>query len=276
MHLIAEREGVEPQQRKKWSKILDAFGALAFAIAPLHSTFIQQIDGATCHPACLLTLHCALSRRVVKGILQVPQDRLWVPRERAEATLYFSRSKSASTPRTPAIHWEVARMYPAPKSVEPVDICFSCDGTPHIACHECKVLHCALHASILCQSEICVGLRPFWTANLAAVAVAVASAIVAVAAVDTRLGVPTVVAASVVNTCRGVWICRKWYATPPQYPQNADGQRRNDQAFCTELQGELKTALFGVCTSNPTMRRKPRHANTKADLIFKRVFCNYL
>ena len=38
---IAEREGVEPQQRKRWSKILDAFGALAFAIAPLHSTFIQ-------------------------------------------------------------------------------------------------------------------------------------------------------------------------------------------------------------------------------------------
>ena len=38
--LIAEREGVEPQQRKRWSKILDAFGALEFAIAPLHSTFI--------------------------------------------------------------------------------------------------------------------------------------------------------------------------------------------------------------------------------------------
>ena len=74
VHLIAERQGVEPQQRKKWSKILDAFGALAFANAPLHSTFIQQIDGASCHPACLLRLHCALSRRVVKGILQVPQD----------------------------------------------------------------------------------------------------------------------------------------------------------------------------------------------------------
>ena len=38
--LIAKREGVEPQQRKKWSKILNAFGALAFAIASLHSTFI--------------------------------------------------------------------------------------------------------------------------------------------------------------------------------------------------------------------------------------------
>ena len=135
--------------------------ALAFAMAPLHSTFIQQLDGVSCHPACLLTLHCALSRRVVKGILQVPQDRFWLLREMAKATLYFSRSKLASTPRTPAVHWEVARMYPEPKSVDFVDTCFSCDGTPHMACHECKVLHCALHASILCQSEICVGLCQF-------------------------------------------------------------------------------------------------------------------
>ena len=174
MDLIAEREGIEPQQRKKLSKILDAFGALAFAIAPLHSTFIKQIDGVSCHPACLLTLHCALSRRVVKGILQVPQDRLWLLCEMAEATMYFSRSKPASTPRTPAVQWEVARMYPEPKYVDPVDTCFSCDGTPHIPCHECKVLHCALHASILCELEICVGLRQLRQsiANLAAVAVA--------------------------------------------------------------------------------------------------------
>ena len=63
--LIAKREGVEPRQWKKWSKVLDAFGAVAFAIAPLHSTFIHQTDGVSCHPACLLTLHCALSRCVV-------------------------------------------------------------------------------------------------------------------------------------------------------------------------------------------------------------------
>ena len=50
-------------------------------------------------------------------------------------------------------------MYPEPKSVDLVDTCLYCDGTPHIVCHECKVLHCALNASILCQSEICVGLR---------------------------------------------------------------------------------------------------------------------
>ena len=156
-------------------------------------------------PACLLTLHCALSRRVVKGILQVPQDRLWLLREMAEATLYFSRSKLASAPRTPAVYWEVARMYPEPKSMDPVDTCFSCDGTPHMACHECEVLHCALHVSILCPSEICVGLRQFWTASLAAVAVA--SAVVAAAAVDTRPGVPTVVAASAVNTSCHVMRC---------------------------------------------------------------------
>ena len=38
--LIAEQEGIQPWQRKKWAKFLGAFGALAFAIAPLHSTFI--------------------------------------------------------------------------------------------------------------------------------------------------------------------------------------------------------------------------------------------
>ena len=141
-------------------------------------------------------------------------------------------------------------MYTDPKSMDPVDTCFPCDGTPHIACHEYKVLHCTLHVSILCQLEICVGLRQFWVANLATATVACA-----------------VVAAFAVNTRPGVWMCREWYAVPPQYPQNADGQLKNHQAFCTELQGELKTALFGMCTNNPTVRGKPRHADTKADLF---------
>ena len=137
MDLIAVRKGVEPQQRKRWSKILDSFSAFAFASAPMHSTFTQQLDGVSCRPACLLTLHSALSRRVVKGVLQVPQDRLWLLCGMAEATLYFSRSKLASTPRTPAVHWEMARMYPQPTSVDPVDTCLSCDGTPHMACLVC-------------------------------------------------------------------------------------------------------------------------------------------
>ena len=57
---LAEREGIQPQPRRKWATFLDAFGSLAFAIAPLYSTFIRQDDFVNCHPACLLMLHCAL------------------------------------------------------------------------------------------------------------------------------------------------------------------------------------------------------------------------
>ena len=77
----------------------------------------------------------------------------------------------------------------------------------HAFCHECKVLHCTLHVSILCQLEICVGLRQFWAGNLVAAA---AAAFVVAAIAD-------------VNTRPGVWICRKWYGVPPQFPQNANG-----------------------------------------------------
>ena len=167
-------------------------------------------------------------------------------------------------------------MYPESKSVDPVDTCFSCDGTPHMACHECKVLHCALHASILCQSEICVGLRQFWTANLAAVVVA--SSIVAASTVDTRHGVPTVVAPLLLTP---VLVCGS-VASGMQCLLNIPKMRmvtltlQIDQENCFKLQGELKTALFGMCTPNRTVATKPRHADTKADLIFKCVFCNYL
>ena len=34
MDLIAEREGIRPQQCKNWAKFLDAFSALAFAMHP--------------------------------------------------------------------------------------------------------------------------------------------------------------------------------------------------------------------------------------------------
>ena len=85
-----------------------------------------------------------------------------------------------------------------------------------------------------------------------------------------------VAAAADVNTYPGVWMCCKWYAVPSQYLQNADGQLRNDQEFCTKLQGELKKTIFGVCTMNATEAGKPSHTDTKADLIFKRVLCTYL
>ena len=80
MDLIAGREGIQPQQRKKWAKFWDAFGALAFAIAPSDSNFIRQDDGVNPPPPpprMSLVLQCALSRHIVNGKLKVPNDRLW-------------------------------------------------------------------------------------------------------------------------------------------------------------------------------------------------------
>ena len=74
--LIAEREGIEPRPQKRWDRFLGEFGSVAFAIAPLYSTFLHQEDGVSCHPGCLLMLHCLLSRRVLNGSIQLPQDRL--------------------------------------------------------------------------------------------------------------------------------------------------------------------------------------------------------
>ena len=63
--LIAEQEGIEPRLQKRWGMFLGGFGSVAFAIAPLYSTFLHQEDGVSCHPTCLVMLHCLLSRRVV-------------------------------------------------------------------------------------------------------------------------------------------------------------------------------------------------------------------
>ena len=81
VNLIAEQEGIKARAHKRWDKFLGEFGSVAFAIAPLYSTFLHQDNFVSCHPACLLMLHCLLSRRVVNGSIQLPQDRLWLLRE---------------------------------------------------------------------------------------------------------------------------------------------------------------------------------------------------
>ena len=58
---------------------------------------------------------------------------------------------------SPPPDWEVARMYTEPKLVHPVDTCFSGDGTPHIACRECKVLHYTLCVSVEPRHQIQLG-----------------------------------------------------------------------------------------------------------------------
>ena len=47
MNLIAEREGFEATPHKRLDKFLGELGSVAFAIAPLYSTFLHQL------PSCL-------------------------------------------------------------------------------------------------------------------------------------------------------------------------------------------------------------------------------
>ena len=71
-----------------------------------------------------------------------------------------------------------------------------------------------------------------------------------------------------------VWVRHKWYLVPHTHTQNADGQLKNDQEFCTKLQADLKMNIFGMCTTNFTEGGKPKYEDSKAHSIFKRVYCN--
>ena len=73
--------------------------------------------------------------------------------------LYESGLKCASTVGMTPTHWVMALLCPAWHRAPPVESCDFCGGTPHAPCPECFSLHCAIHASDLCQSEVCVGLR---------------------------------------------------------------------------------------------------------------------
>jgi hypothetical protein len=123
VNLIAEQEGIKARALKRWDKFLGEFGSVAFAIAPLYSTFLHQDDGVSCHPACLMMLHCLLSRRVVNGSIQLPQDRLWLLREIAQAALHY-RSSPPAPPIETTPSWALARMYATPYCSPSRSSCF--------------------------------------------------------------------------------------------------------------------------------------------------------
>ena len=110
---IAEQEGIEPRPQKKWGRFWGEFGSVAFAIAPLYSTFLRHKDGVSSHITCLPMLHCLLSRRVVNGSMQLPQDRLWLFHEIAQAALHY-RNSTHTSPIQTIPSWALARMYARP------------------------------------------------------------------------------------------------------------------------------------------------------------------
>ena len=69
-----------------------------------------------------------------------------------------------------------------------------------------------------------------------------------------------------------VLIRGEWHKVPDGYVRDASSQLERDQRFINELVAELCAA----CQLNPSRGAKPKSSNTKADLIYKRAFCNYL
>ena len=107
VNLLAEHEA---RLQKKWDRFLGNFGSVAFDIAPLHTSFLRQKDGVSFHPARLLMLHCLLSRHVVSGNVQLPQDRWCLLCEIAHVVLHY-RNFVLATPMQTTPSWAFARMY---------------------------------------------------------------------------------------------------------------------------------------------------------------------
>ena len=140
VNLIAEEEGIKPRPQKKWDSFLGEFGNVAFALAPIHSTFLRQEDGVSCHLACLLMLHCLLSKRVVNGSMQLSQDTLCLLRDIAEVALHY-HNFAQTFPIQTITSWALAQMYARPYCPPSRSSCLFFFGhdKAHITWHECGV-----------------------------------------------------------------------------------------------------------------------------------------
>ena len=142
-------------------------------------------------------------------------------REIARATLHYRHSTHASPIQT-APSGALARMYARAYCPASRSSCFFCDHTIQIACLDCGVYQCPLHASALCPSEICVALRKWrvqFTATLACIVLAFALGD------RCAVGKPPLV-----DEVRPKVVIRgKEFFVPDHYPQNASGRLQYDK-----------------------------------------------
>ena len=78
------------------------------------------------------------------------------------------------------------------------------------------------------------------------------------------------------DTCPKVLIRGEWRKVPDADPEDAFGQLHRDQKFINELVKQLVAELRVACQLNISPSAKPKSSSTKADLIYKFVFRNYL
>ena len=73
-----------------------------------------------------------------------------------------------------------------------------------------------------------------------------------------------------------VFICRKFFEVPEAYPKGAQGRLVTDKRFIRELEEMLVKDICNACARNTNPRAKPKASDTKTDLIYKRVFGDFL
>ena len=78
------------------------------------------------------------------------------------------------------------------------------------------------------------------------------------------------------DTCPKVLIRGEWRKVSDGYPRDASGQLERDQLFINDLAKQLVVELRAACELNTNPAVKPKLCDTKADLIYKHAFCNYL
>ena len=73
-----------------------------------------------------------------------------------------------------------------------------------------------------------------------------------------------------------VFIRGKLFKVPEAYPKGALRRLVNDKRFIRELEELLVKDIRDACARNTNPRAKPKASDTKSDLIYKRVFADFL
>ena len=73
-----------------------------------------------------------------------------------------------------------------------------------------------------------------------------------------------------------VFIRGKLFEVPKAYPKGAERRLVNDQRFIREPEELLVKDIRNACAQNTNPRAKPKALDTKSDLIYKRVFADFL
>ena len=68
----------------------------------------------------------------------------------------------------------------------------------------------------------------------------------------------------------------KLFEVPEAYPKGAEGRLVNDKRFIRELEELLVKDIRNASARNTNPRAKPKASDTKSDLIYKRVFGDFL